>query len=137
MARDHPRIRGTNGRSSNNPCMIVGSSPHTRDKFHAIRMWVWCCRIIPAYAGQIGWSVILYFPEWDHPRIRGTNADDAKEMNSRLGSSPHTRDKYSVISPKWFCLRIIPAYAGQMKDFSFPHSRFQDHPRIRGTNVRP
>ena len=52
-SRDHPRIRGTNRRNPHRGYGLVGSSPHTRDKFPRIKVIIIIIRIIPAYAGQI------------------------------------------------------------------------------------
>ena len=51
----------------------------------------------------------------DHPRIRGTNNLCPAWESPAVGSSPHTRDKLSLIAS------IVYDYG--------------DHPRIRGTNV--
>ena len=50
---DHPRIRGTNQQLPFLLLPDLGSSPHTRDKFHQNAFGFPCSRIIPAYAGQI------------------------------------------------------------------------------------
>ena len=51
--QDHPRIRGTNIASATDTPVDLGSSPHTRDKFHEMPFAKRRSRIIPAYAGQI------------------------------------------------------------------------------------
>ena len=151
---DHPRIRGTNSSRTSSPLMILGSSPHTRDKFYRMPPHNLRTRIIPAYAGQIS-GVVCHSPgEQDHPRIRGTNQLPFRSRLKRPGSSPHTRDKSllwsairegSRIIPAYagqifFSIlllhpsRIIPAYAGQMGIRSRNSLRKRDHPRIRGTN---
>ena len=152
---DHPRIRGTNSSRTSSPLMILGSSPHTRDKFYRMPPHNLRTRIIPAYAGQIS-GVVCHSPgEQDHPRIRGTNQLPFRSRLKRPGSSPHTRDKSllwsairegSRIIPAYagqifFSIlllhpsRIIPAYAGQMGIRSRNSLRKRDHPRIRGTNL--
>ena len=52
-----------------------------------------------------------------------------------MGSSPHTRDKSRAGSSLRKAGRIIPAYAGQMKDTTYDKFSVRDHPRIRGTNI--
>ena len=93
-------------------------------------------RIIPAYAGQMGEPMEKLVLKQDHPRIRGTNTASAIGFAVRSGSSPHTRDKFVAMQYENSIVRIIPAYAGQMI-YLFP-STFtgQDHPRIRGTNIK-
>ena len=90
----------------------------------------------------------------DHPRIRGTNFFTFALLIVRMGSSPHTRDKYKYYDVEKIRFRIIPAYAGQivelwergMRPRIIPAYagqiklskanifRHEDHPRIRGTN---
>ena len=131
---DHPRIRGTNSSRTSSPLMILGSSPHTRDKFYRMPPHNLRTRIIPAYAGQIS-GVVCHSPgEQDHPRIRGTNQLPFRSRLKRPGSSPHTRDKSLLWSAIREGSRIIPAYAGQIFFFHSASPPFEDHPRIRGTN---
>ena len=52
---DHPRIRGTNFLPLWGGGCFLGSSPHTRDKFHVALCVELFPGIIPAYAGQIGY----------------------------------------------------------------------------------
>ena len=131
---DHPRIRGTNSSRTSSPLMILGSSPHTRDKFYRMPPHNLRTRIIPAYAGQIS-GVVCHSPgEQDHPRIRGTNQLPFRSRLKRPGSSPHTRDKSLLWSAIREGSRIIPAYAGQMLKSLRISSGLEDHPRIRGTN---
>ena len=112
-----------------------GSSPHTRDKFDKEIFKEITGRIIPAYAGQIRLPDEMFLKIQDHPRIRGTNLAIETRTTKRRGSSPHTRDKFYTISFKEYRNRIIPAYAGQMKESCNDKGYKQDHPRIRGTNV--
>ena len=72
-AKDHPRIRGTNGRLCFGRLGNRGSSPHTRDKCRPHSSMYLSNRIIPAYAGQMGISEHGESFFQDHPRIRGTN----------------------------------------------------------------
>ena len=92
-------------------------------------------RIIPAYAGQISQHRRFSYFVRDHPRIRGTNIKETRVPTLTPGSSPHTRDKLMGV----FCLiaavRIIPAYAGQISEYIQLVWRYEDHPRIRGTNI--
>ena len=134
LAQDHPRIRGTNTIYELTEDYLRGSSPHTRDKCRFSASSIACFRIIPAYAGQIGVYLGFSFYNGDHPRIRGTNNCLMACFLITSGSSPHTRDKclYRRFT-RCFC-RIIPAYAGQMKNKVLLAVGHRDHPRIRGTN---
>ena len=53
---------------------------------------------------------------------------------SEVGSSPHTRDKSPSSEESPSSTRIIPAYAGQIKNMPSAVLEIEDHPRIRGTN---
>ena len=53
LYKDHPRIRGTNETRVLMQMSLMGSSPHTRDKYKMKLKRKSKNRIIPAYAGQI------------------------------------------------------------------------------------
>jgi len=50
----------------------------------------------------------------DHPRIRGKNKVPRKNLNSIVGSPPHTREEYITISNTTITQGITPAYAGRI-----------------------
>ena len=112
--QDHPRIRGTNVFLTPFLSSQIGSSPHTRDKLARIGTGGKYARIIPAYAGQIIGVDQGRRTKQDHPRIRGTNLQSTSLPKLSRGSSPHTRDKSVLFLPQSNCVRIIPAYAGQI-----------------------
>ena len=131
---DHPRIRGTNPPPPPPSPSIPGSSPHTRDKCTGkVRKWR-KSGIIPAYAGQIYVRGLMWTPQRDHPRIRGTNGFKGKCRGREAGSSPHTRDKFGGNNNLCGSTGIIPAYAGQIARGFHIFCQGRDHPRIRGTN---
>ena len=114
LMRDHPRIRGTNYVFEVMLMDFLGSSPHTRDKFHMCMPVLAFPRIIPAYAGQMPCPQGTSKGRRDHPRIRGTNSVFRLIQALLSGSSPHTRDKYPLPKIRPCRSRIIPAYAGQI-----------------------
>ena len=114
---------------------FLGSSPHTRDKFHMCMPVLAFPRIIPAYAGQMPCPQGTSKGRRDHPRIRGTNSVFRLIQALLSGSSPHTRDKYPLPKIRPCRSRIIPAYAGQINARSRSRNLDWDHPRIRGTNL--
>ena len=73
--------------------------------------------IIPAYAGSTRNWLFVFYPERDHPRIRGEHLCDPSVANLISGSSPHTRgappQRRDVTLQGW----IIPAYAGSTEFF--------------------
>ena len=60
---------------------VLGSSPHTRGAPVPGAVRGGPDRIIPAYAGSTVDCVVVGFPEWDHPRIRG--AHPARPVRAR------------------------------------------------------
>ena len=68
---DHPRIRGEHDLRPRLIGQTAGSSPHTRGALANVKAYYNPNRIIPAYAGSTVDCVVVGFPEWDHPRIRG------------------------------------------------------------------
>ena len=69
----------------------TGSSPHTRGARSARSRPSLGPGIIPAYAGSTVDCVVVGFPEWDHPRIRGEHTRPITTLILIPGSSPHTR----------------------------------------------
>ena len=55
--QDHPRIRGTNRTLVFKKQAVQGSSPHTRDKLAFCTADTAAPGIIPAYAGQMCWTL--------------------------------------------------------------------------------
>ena len=53
VGQDHPRIRGTNLVGCSNIDGLLGSPPHTRDKYITKLFLLFSIGITPAYAGQI------------------------------------------------------------------------------------
>ena len=140
MRRDHPRIRGTNHLGMGITPEDQGSSPHTRDKSLNYARFGLIAGIIPAYAGQIPFSINHGSYYQDHPRIRGTNDRYGHAEFMQVGSSPHTRDKFKSRERVALCKGIIPAYAGQITapfiwitpdKGSSPHTRDKSMPHIR------
>jgi len=72
-------------------------------------------RITPAYAGRITIDYGLDMLAWDHPRIRGKNAEIKAVKEQIQGSPPHTREESSA--------ELIKL------------GGIEDHPRIRGKNA--
>ena len=97
QGRDHPRIRGTNIYPMRKSRMKSGSPPHTRDKWVSGNTKEHKDRITPAYAGQMNFVIDEISIKGDHPRIRGTNYWSNLLTSQRIGSPPHTRDKYLKI----------------------------------------
>ena len=68
----------------------------------------------------------------DHPRIRGEHERAGVAYMEIAGSSPHTRGALCSLAAGLGRAGIIPAYAGSTPEDDRDHTRFEDHPRIRG-----
>ena len=71
----------------------MGSSPLTRGKHGCRRPRGGWRRLIPAHAGKtsaVGYETTV---TWAHPRSRGENVDEARQITVLRGSSPLTRGK--------------------------------------------
>ena len=112
-----------------------GSPPRVRGK-HSIHAFPpYTNRITPACAGKTRWSPLRAFPAWDHPRVCGENALDARACPQCVGSPPRVRGKLKVPSRAHPRPGITPACAGKtLRDFR-PDSRVEDHPRVCGENT--
>ena len=92
-------------------------------------------RIIPAHAGQTRVRTGRKSRDPDHPRTCGANVRYDNELNQVSGSSPHMRGKRRWVSERSWCLRIIPAHAGQTTGPSNRPGARTDHPRTCGANL--
>ena len=103
------------------------------------KLWVdvfgaFCCRIIPARAGQTRPPHTDWLSRPDHPRACGANLVGWQLANAVDGSSPRVRGKRcgaASVAPR---VRIIPARAGQTPARPPSPSLCPDHPRACGAN---
>ena len=131
---DHPRACGANGKTRTLGDVLTGSSPRMRGKRCAHVLNAADSRIIPAHAGQTSMRFRCPRPWSDHPRACGANTGYCKHVHDTLGSSPRMRGKQISPRPCIFCVRIIPAHAGQTAWSSGPLGQAPDHPRACGAN---
>ena len=129
---DHPRSRGEYRPSASVTVSENGSSPLSRG------ILVWCSGfpprlgIIPALAGNTGWSCPAPRDHPDHPRSRGEYQRLWRLLVRVLGSSPLSRGIRYLSPQPYRILRIIPALAGNTPDLRIDPVRLKDHPRSRG-----
>ena len=119
---DHPRIRGEHTSASAVMTPRAGSSPHTRGARPTSPRRRSCRRIIPAYAGSTCRPRSARRPCRDHPRIRGEHMPVEVEVESRSGSSPHTRGALIARTNVGTAAGIIPACAGSTQRVKRPHT---------------
>ena len=120
LRRDHPRLRGGNGRGPRRPNSRAGSSPLARGKPEMYRDTLRGIRIIPACAGETNQMLALPCQRPDHPRLRGGNASVSSIYFRMAGSSPLARGKQGPPLSGTANSRIIPACAGETGSKSSP-----------------
>ena len=99
------------------------------------RLYVRCCGIIPAYAGNTGLMSANDLPIRDHPRVCGEHALFASAKAEPLGSSPRMRGTPRGIHLGYVGHGIIPAYAGNTIIRSRSRKMRWDHPRVCGEHA--
>ena len=110
----------------------AGSSPRVRGTHGNILADVFAFGIIPACAGNTGWSGRWSGFAGDHPRVCGEHAIIHGVRCAPMGSSPRVRG-----TPKMTYLKprepgIIPACAGNTYVSLFMPTMARDHPRVCG-----
>ena len=135
ISRDHPRLRGGNGRKTKGRVAPAGSSPLARGKLLDAVDETLDEGIIPACAGETATACGSSTGAWDHPRLRGGNGRGPRQPNSRAGSSPLARGKPEMYRDTLRGIRIIPACAGETNQMLALPCQRPDHPRLRGGNA--
>ena len=92
----HPRSRGENDVGGDPAPRLLGSSPLTRGKLHAVSGELRRDGLIPAHAGKTRGSAEPYSHQQAHPRSRGENSSTLSTSPPGFGSSPLTRGKPGV-----------------------------------------
>ena len=131
-----PACAGETGARHNTVKYSTGSSPLARGKLGVCGKLTIQGRIIPACAGETLSTLFVLRRRGDHPRLRGGNISTLANSFHRGGSSPLARGKHRRESTAPNGKRIIPACAGETTDCRHYNSCSQDHPRLRGGNVR-
>ena len=115
----------------------AGSSPLSRGIQAAVPKNESGVGIIPALAGNTGWSSHPKVRRGDHPRSRGEYFAEACRGMLHEGSSPLSRGilshRRSVVADRG----IIPALAGNTSSRRRDRWGGSDHPRSRGEYVEP
>ena len=114
----------------------LGSSPHMRGTPSPPPTLTLSAGIIPAYAGNTGFSCNCFPQCRDHPRICGEHVVSDVLFAVDSGSSPHMRGTPDLHGKLSDHLGIIPAYAGNTCRKSLRRFATGDHPRICGEHFR-
>ena len=112
-----------------------GSSPLTRGKQLAGYPHACRGRLIPAHAGKTSPLTDGVALSWAHPRSRGENVIGSSLPSVRIGSSPLTRGKRTVMCKAWRVCGLIPAHAGKTLSLHAAEGADGAHPRSRGENT--
>ena len=131
----HPRSRGENWNGGHPAVENYGSSPLTRGKHQGRRERRRRVGLIPAHAGKTTRSTGQTFPAWAHPRSRGENKMQQRELTTDAGSSPLTRGKLWLLPAIAGGARLIPAHAGKTDRCGQSMLVRAAHPRSRGENL--
>ena len=86
-------MRGENHPRSASPLGTRGTSPRARGKPLLERANNRRTRNIPACAGKTAGNVGTWISEGEHPRVRGENLDDWRQLVGIEGTSPRARGK--------------------------------------------
>ena len=130
----HPRSRGENEHGRWCPRRAEGSSPLTRGKLRARPGRQDVRGLIPAHAGKTAAINCGQSMRKAHPRSRGENMLGTAKVVDWDGSSPLTRGKPMICSPKNWLSGLIPAHAGKTPTWESDHLHAWAHPRSRGEN---
>ena len=134
--RDHPRSRGEYARAPIASPTGQGSSPLSRGIRTCRRSPAAPQRIIPALAGNTSGAAATPRRGRDHPRSRGEYRPLRALRAACTGSSPLSRGIPDKVDWQHPTPRIIPALAGNTRDFAkYPFAK-SDHPRSRGEYSR-
>ena len=109
----HPRSCGEDALISVSLGAAMGSSPLTRGKLSLTVGYSGLIGLIPAHAGKTRSGQSLIFRGWAHPRSRGENSHVPEALPVREGSSPLTRGKLLMLSPRRLLDGFIPTHAGK------------------------
>ena len=99
--------------------------------FHALRPG-----IIPAYARNTCRNDTRGCCTWDHPRVCGEHGTTLGSKRLKRGSSPRMRGTPEKDMEPYQTGGIIPAYAGNTKDYREHTPHVRDHPRVCGEHCK-
>ena len=128
----HPRSRGEHSHVRRCSSSVPGSSPLARGTLRGVCPRVDRLRLIPARAGNTGFSRFVISVSAAHPRSRGEHTTRLYVFNFAVGSSPLARGTRFCPLGRLEVPRLIPARAGNTQDRMRWTWWSPAHPRSRG-----
>ena len=116
--------------------MLIGSPPLTRERQAKSECVGGVCGITHAYAGKTKLYQEYMKDVQDHPRLRGKDRVTTQLESVETGSPPLTRERHYPYADNGMYVRITPAYAGKTIHRAEQGVLPQDHPRLRGKDLR-
>ena len=132
----HPRVGGEHKILVRNRASLIGSSPRGRGTFPLRRLDYQRDRFIPAWAGNIFFTVGKQVFHSVHPRVGGEHARGIPEVFQSAGSSPRGRGTCGLARGAQAGTRFIPAWAGNISERRRKSLRLPVHPRVGGEHAR-
>ena len=111
---------------------VCGSSPPTWGIRCSTAPTIDISRFIPTYVGHTAFGPQNAPAGSVHPHTRGAYTGSSRNVNSKIGSSPHTwgiRHRTNLVR---FKLRFIPTYVGHTRCTLPMTALMSVHPHIRG-----
>ena len=132
VAPAHPRSRGEHEEWLRGGKVHFGSSPLARGTLKVRLPRAPFTRLIPARAGNTSRGSRPTERAAAHPRSRGEHNDRHHTKANRGGSSPLARGTLPVVIFQVPVNRLIPARAGNTREYGSRGSERAAHPRSRG-----
>ena len=128
----HPHIRGAYQFPRPVPVPHIGSSPHTWGIRCSTAPTIDISRFIPTYVGHTAFGPQNAPAGSVHPHTRGAYTGSSRNVNSKIGSSPHTWGIHGACSDFSCIDRFIPTYVGHTGSAHVFCPPLPVHPHIRG-----
>ncbi len=133
---DHPRVRGEQSSTRRAIQSYMGSPPRARGAVRRPVRGAGGGGITPACAGSSPGCATPPRRASDHPRVRGEQFLVLSALAGIAGSPPRARGAGHLQGASRSGHGITPACAGSRPDHQGGLIMFEDHPRVRGEQIR-
>ena len=131
----HPRGCGEHALSAFPRWSGLGSSPRVRGTYQCESHGGWLHGLIPAGAGNMGFSCVMRPVRWAHPRGCGEHRTRLTPARAAWGSSPRVRGTCGRACGYRYDSGLIPAGAGNMLRPASQYHQQGAHPRGCGEHL--